>query len=320
MVKIILCYLVATFFIANLNGCKKRTEESFDPKSLKNGIDCVDMSKLEDDNLDDIRIIDLGIPKHEKIRHINELNSMPSFYLDAVRPHVQIILGPGGYASFPGQGHLKGVRPRGWTSGTWDDVAGGADPFMVNGILNVRLGPSDLLNGARSMVIHEVSHGIDDSFGITKWSQSTKSLFAELKNSPDPGDYNYSYRFVDISEFFAMAIEDYYCNATTRARLLRVYPTVHRWVEEKLPEILQVAITYHDNLNLTNDEIPSDGAEPLGLVNNENRAKTGVDQVSHSNGDIARKLFENKNWLYSADVLLREMSANEASNQLKILP
>ena len=149
-------------FGALLFGCKQRPPSKSRVSSLKNGIDCADMTQLETNNLGGIEIVDLGINASEKIRHLNELNRMPEWYLAAVRPHVEIILGNSGLSSFPGKEHLKGVRPRGWPEGsTWDDVAGGANGYVVDSRVSVRLSNSGLVNDARSLAIHEISHGID---------------------------------------------------------------------------------------------------------------------------------------------------------------
>lgn len=229
-------------FAILFSSCKPRNPEASDVQSLKSGVDCVDMSNLDTSRLEGVRITDLGIENREKIRHLNELNKMPEWYIAAIKPHVEIVLGPYGYGRFPGNEWLRGIRPTGWPPGfSWDDVAGGTEKVMTDGVLKVRLGPSNLANGSGSVAIHEASHGIDFSFGITKSSSSTIQLFNELKALPNPGEHRttYNFRFSHITEFFATAMDDYFCNATTNAKLKSLYPKIHSYIENQVPVVVE---------------------------------------------------------------------------------
>lgn len=240
-----LCVLLFFMSILITQACRQKNSSRSDPKSARNGIACADVAILDTSRLTNVRIVDHGIQLTEKKRHLNELNKMPTWYIDAVRPHVEIILANTGLAGFPGMEGSKGVQVRGWYKGaTWDHVAGGSEANMVNGIVKVRLGNSALMNDVKSLAIHEISHGVDVSFGVTKNSKSTKALFNKLKAQPNPGERQlmYDYRFIDIREFFAMAIDEYYCNDTTRTELKTIYPDVFTYVEEKVPEILKFVV------------------------------------------------------------------------------
>lgn len=284
--------------VSSLPACKRRVSETSTSKAASNGVDCTSMTTLKNDQLSGIRIKDLGIRRPEKIRHINELNGMPQWYLAAVRPKMQIVLSDGGLATFPGMEGLRGVKPRGWDRGTWEDVAGGADADPKNGLYHVRLGPSSLLNDAKSLAIHEITHGIDSSFGMSATNSSIRTLFSELKAKPDPGDRNFDYRFVDIKEFLAMAIDEYYCNADTKKRLNELYPKVYAWVRDVAPTVFEQVVARSPGLGL------AEGVD-------EHAARAEAAETF----DSAQGLPSGPLWIASSDVELRALQAAEGQNE-----
>jgi len=88
------------------------------------------------------------------------------------------------------QGHLAGVKPRGWADGqTWDNVPGGYDP-------NAKVcacGGGGKSHGSTSLALHEASHALDDAltrkFGMrasetSEWRDAYYAIHAVADMNP----------------------------------------------------------------------------------------------------------------------------------------
>lgn len=207
-------------------------------RSAANGINCdVNYDQLNAAPLAGITIDDRGIRPAEKIRHLNELSTMPLEFLDVMRGGVSIHLTAGGVTEFPKFDHLKGVVPRGWeaTGITWDKIPGTA---WEGGLY---LGDSALGNNAISLAIHEATHAVDQIINIIQKAEFLEA-YNQDKYSPHPTDRGAAYRLNYPEEYLAMAVEGYHCSAATRRELQALYPRAHDFVEQKLPVILKNGI------------------------------------------------------------------------------
>jgi hypothetical protein len=217
-----------------LAACHAQTGAVSEVKSGHNGIRCdVDYARLDTTNLRGISIRDIGIGQSEKIRHLNELNAMPDAFLQVMRDGITINLAAGAITDFPEKSYLKGQVPRGWegTGYTWDDVPGGGESG------NLYLGDSGKVNNANSLAVHEASHSVD----IAKSLQSNARLVAAYdaeKSSPHGSDNNSTYRLSYLAEYLAIAIDEYYCSATTRGNLRSWYPRAYAWMQNDFIEAL----------------------------------------------------------------------------------
>lgn len=168
----------------------------------------------------------------EKIRHLNELNSMPKEYLNVMRNRVTINMMDGGITNHPAYANLKGVQPRGWPEGdTWDIVAG------VGGHDSLGLGDSHMSNDARSLAIHEAMHSVASQTGFNS-NPEFLSYFNRDKGRPNSKDYNGVYRTSYPEEYLAMAVDEYYCSPATKALLKEYYPNAFEMVEKIFIKVL----------------------------------------------------------------------------------
>jgi hypothetical protein len=98
--------------------------------------------------------------------HLEDLELFSESAHNTLRNHFARTPGGGFYVGdkampqLDNQGHLAGVKPRGWADGqTWDNVPGGYDP-------NARVcacGGGGKGHGATSLALHEGSHALDDA-------------------------------------------------------------------------------------------------------------------------------------------------------------
>ena len=98
-------------------------------------------------------------PNEAHLAILEELDVVPDEVFDLLEERgASIQIGSGrGMGTFDPS--LAGVRPRGWPSGTWDDVAGMYDPSTKTARVTSR-GRS----GSLSSIRHEVGHAVDDAF------------------------------------------------------------------------------------------------------------------------------------------------------------
>lgn len=204
--------------------------------SGNNGVQCdVSYGALKTDRLAGINITDNNVKPTEKVRHLNELNSMPTEFLDIMRGGIRVALTEGGITNLPEYANLKGVQPRGWPDGqTWDIVPGAGAPTLT------ALGDSFMTNGAQSLAIHEGSHSVASFSGIDKSPEFLAAWNAE-KGRPHSSDYAGEYRTTHIEEYMAMAIDDYYCSKSTRERLKTMYPKAYAFVENDMIRLLKAS-------------------------------------------------------------------------------
>ena len=219
-------FLLIPFIIV---ACGK-SDELAHTSSVSSGVDCRDSLKpLNTERLDafGIDIHDFGISSSEKARHLNELNSMPDFFLSAwSQGDGAIYLTSGSITEFEQFSHLKGVTPRGWesTGCTWDDIPGSG------GKCGTFLGNSALPNGPNSLAIHEATHNVDLAHNYSSRSTKLNELFEKLKLNQSSNDSHRAYRFIEITEFLAIGIDEYYCNDDTNEELKTLYPEFYDFI------------------------------------------------------------------------------------------
>jgi hypothetical protein len=109
-------------------------------------------------------------------RHLDDLALLPEGLLGKLGDRgAKIYLGTATATGVDRQQDLKGVRPRGWSSGTWDQVAGLYDPSKDY----VILGQGN--HGSNSLALHETAHAIDKHFNISS-SPEFRELYREVRN------------------------------------------------------------------------------------------------------------------------------------------
>jgi Pro-Pro endopeptidase len=211
--------------------------------STANGISCeVRLDALTTENLHGIEIDEDSsskrIPKAEKIRHLNELNRLPTPMLDVFRTFsLPIHLTAGAVTNFRQFRSLRGQTPRGWegTGQTWDVVPG------TGNATGVYLGDSAKPNGTASLAIHEGTHAIDLRLRLTENSRSLQRLYRRELARPLLAGGLESYRRSHIEEFLAVAVDQYYCSANTRRLLKGMHPEMATYVENELQDEIQTA-------------------------------------------------------------------------------
>jgi hypothetical protein len=224
-------------------GCAVEEEsgDSAEQESTANGITCeVRLDALTTENLHGIAIDERSSSKKisfaEKARHLNELNKLPSTSLDVFRTlQIPIYLTGGSIVNFPQFRSLRGQRPRNWESGTWDSVPG------TGNATGVYLGNSATGNGAASLAIHEATHAIDLSLKLSENSTKLKRLYKRELERPALDNELERYRRGHIEEFLAVAVDQYYCNATTRNLLKGLHPEIANYVEKDLQQEIRSA-------------------------------------------------------------------------------
>lgn len=216
-------------------------------KNAYNNIQCdISYSKLDTSKLGGVKIEDYGVPNAEKIRHLNEINSMPKEYIAILRAQTTIMLSAGGITNIPAYANLKGVTPRGWPAGsTWDSVPG------VGSVQSLGLGDSNLATGTNSLAMHESGHSVTIGIGMLE-KKELKNAFAKDKALPNGSDD--AYRMNYIEEYVAMAIDDYYCNSKTRAQLQRQRPNAYAFMENDFIRLLQESGVGKEDPNAPKDE------------------------------------------------------------------
>lgn len=116
-----------------------------------------------------------------------------------------------------------------WIGLTWDSVPG------RGGKDGIYLGNPAYPNNAWSLAIHETSHGVDAALGLSEKSSTLIDLYrAELARPANAKDPNATYRRSDIHEFFAVAVDEYYCSRSTQAWLAYAYPQMYDYVRSRL--------------------------------------------------------------------------------------
>lgn len=224
-------------------------------KNAHNGIQCdISYASLQTDNLKGIKIQDYGIPQSEKIRHLNEINSMPKEFLSILRAKTTINLSAGGITNIPAYANLRGVTPRGWPAGsTWDSVPG------VGGVENLGLGDSNLATGTNSLALHEAGHSV--SMGVNMLNAAELKQAFQRDNalpnaSQDPYRMNY------IEEYVASAIDDYYCNSKSRANLKAKHPNAFSFMETHFLRLLKESGIGKDLPEAPVDPVPVPDPKP----------------------------------------------------------
>lgn len=204
--------------------------------STANHIDCdVSLGALSIGHLHGISILEptrVPISDGERTRHLNELDALPVVMHDVFRARgLTISLTGGSVVNFAEFQDLRGVTPRGWegTNLTWDKVPGTG---VAKGVY---LGDSAKPNNAYSLAMHEGTHTIDRALSFSTRSAALKGLYAdELTRRANPSDANARYRRSNVEEYLAVAVDEYYCNATTRQNLRARYPDMHAYVATAL--------------------------------------------------------------------------------------
>ncbi len=247
---------------------------SFDPQhqlspisSAANGYKCdISYSSLQSRNLTGITIKDLGINREEKIRHLNELNSMPFQFLEAYREqNIRINLTSGGITSFQELSYLKGITPPEWQAvgvfTTWDSIPGTA---TANGVF---LGNSALSNDTFSLALHEGTHALDLSLGLGQKLRMIGSLYQKMRSAgANYADISWNYRTLNVAEFLAVAVDEHFCRAESRNKQKYWYPELYSYMQS---QFFQDVSQY---LRVKND--PGEGATSGGI--------TSTSQMGHS--------------------------------------
>ncbi|MBF0440370.1 MAG: hypothetical protein HQK54_00545 [Oligoflexales bacterium] len=237
--KCIFFVLVSFCLLGSCKGSKKDVLGPSNINSASNKVNCdVDYASLNTSNLSGITINDRGISQQEKIRHLNELNRMPAAFLNVIRSkNIPVNLTAGAITEFPELASMKGQTPRGWPSGyTWDTVPGTGDQT------GIYLGNSALTNNAWSLAVHEGTHAVDLSVSFSTTNKALIEAFNKIKNSPNSSDTNASYRTGYIEEALAIGIDEYYCNATTKANLKSWYPDFYAFIENSFANELNAQL------------------------------------------------------------------------------
>jgi hypothetical protein len=213
------------------SGTESDSTELAADDSTANGINCeVRLDRLAITRLEGIAVEEptrIRISSREKIRHLNELNTMPDAFLNVLRvKNIPIKLTGGTVPNFEEFANLRGQTPRNWPAGsTWDNVPG------TGNAQGIYLGDSARNNNTNSLAIHEGIHAVDLATGFTKNNRAIKRLYqAELRRRNTSTDGLTVYRRGNIEEYLAVAVDEYYCNANTRLRLRGLYPELHTYV------------------------------------------------------------------------------------------
>lgn len=228
--KLVTAVIAASVFASS---CRKLPGTCSIVKSGHNKVSCkVDYSRLMQDRLNGIRIVDIGISPSEKIRHLNELNMMPKEFLNVMRGRVTVNLTDGGITNLPSYERLKGVTPRGWPAGsTWDMIPG------IGSTSSLALGDSALKNNAWSLAIHEATHSVDFQTKFTNTREFQEAFNAD-RGRPHPKDSNGTYRTSYPAEYLAIAVDEYYCSPQTKDRLKQQYPKAYALIDQHFTRLL----------------------------------------------------------------------------------
>ncbi|WP_407081821.1 anthrax toxin lethal factor-related metalloendopeptidase [Psychrobacillus antarcticus] len=126
---------------------------------------------------------------------------------------------------------MRGVTPRGWESGTWDDVPGlGGNPTIA------RIGYSDFNNGhgSKNLELHEIAHAIDIYVfdGISNSDEFKKILEKEMLSLMSSHPYpNFIYHLYP-EEYFAEAFAYYYLNNERKDELKQRAPLTYSFFQK----------------------------------------------------------------------------------------
>jgi hypothetical protein len=193
-------------------------------------------------HLKSLKVDDRGIKPEDKVLHLSHLNSMPEYFLRVfLEKSIGIHLIDGPITAFEEFSDLKGEIPRGWenTQLTWDSVAGAG---TRDGTF---LGDPNLSHNAISLAIHEASHSVDLALNFTWDNSEFREIFEEEKKKMLIEDERQVYRTSYPEEFFAVAMEEYYCGQESRSNLKRWYPRIFEFLQSKLePAILSKVSDY----------------------------------------------------------------------------
>ncbi len=122
--------------------------------------------------------------------------------------------------------HLIGVVQRGWTSGrTWDTAPGAHLPGGPIVIAAKNIFSSN--HGAKSLVLHEVAHGLDELLSPSDTLYSKYSQFDDWAITYNNTEWVIPYAKNNTTEAFAMSYEEFYRSIESRNRLKEEKPNVH---------------------------------------------------------------------------------------------
>jgi len=166
-----------------------------------------------------VSVIDSGkVVQLKDVNNVNrELAKIPdSILLKAKRKGAKLdMVSDSGITAHPDYTHLKGVRPRGWSHGTWDDVpgAGGSKTVVVANKLKEG-------HGSINLVLHEHAHTIEGRMtsggslsGKNSWKVDIWNKNKGRKLIPNHYEASYS------EEYWAESFASYFNSAATRNKL-----------------------------------------------------------------------------------------------------
>jgi len=114
-------------------------------------------------------------------KHVSELSKLPSNLIKKIaNSDIKIYLGNSTITGLDGNGHMKGVRPRGWTEGdTWDMVAGGYNRLTKSVCAGIGV------HGSTSLVLHELGHSLGHVFNHDH-DRELNQLHIDIYDKLDP--------------------------------------------------------------------------------------------------------------------------------------
>lgn len=153
-----------------------------------------------------VRVIDKG-PNVD--RHVEDLRRSPQIAKKVAELGGKFIISERAVTGVPGYESLKGVRPRGWKRGTWDDVGGMYD----SGSKEILAGKT-LNSGSASTVLHEAGHAIGELGGYDNLPEviAAHNEFFDRTSSPEDAAYYDYFRqggrggLAGREEFFAESL------------------------------------------------------------------------------------------------------------------
>ena len=159
---------------------------------------------------------------------IERVSGLPEGLLQSlIAKKIKIKLFTGSLTDQAEAAHLKGIKPRGYNTKSWDDV-----PGMGGGkTVLVKIGYSDrgMDHNSINLELHELGHSVDqivlDDISKTNyfqsiWKKEVENLFP-----------NQSYFINYPEEYFAEAFAMFYFDSESRAELSTKAPLTYQYIE-----------------------------------------------------------------------------------------
>ena len=167
----------------------------------------------------------------ETAKMITTISVIPETILfSLVQQHVQLYLFDGSLTEIKGFEHLKGTKPRGYSSQgpSWDDVPGiGGSKLVLAKIGHSNIGQG---HGSVNLELHELAHSIDRFvYGNVRYNEEFIKIWKKEAPILFP---NQTYFLHFIEEYFAETFAMYYLNEQTNEHLLKLAPLTHKFFED----------------------------------------------------------------------------------------